>query len=162
MLCQNCKRRQATENHTTIINGKRCEYNLCAMCASEMFGAFEESFAHGLASGLFDEPFIEEKKCPLCGMRFTDFQRTGLLGCPSCYDVFHEELLPYIAKIQGKVEHVGKEGGVNTAEHDELLKLSKLQEAMENALARGDYMTANRINEQMNAIKKKHSGGWRW
>ncbi|MGN0805117.1 MAG: hypothetical protein ACI4MS_07015 [Candidatus Coproplasma sp.] len=162
MLCQNCKRRQATVNHSTVINGKTCEYNLCAMCADEMFGSFEQSFANGLASGLFDEQFKEEKVCPSCGMRFADFERSGLLGCPSCYDVFHEELLPYIAKIQNKTEHIGKEGGINTAEHDERIKLAKLQEAMENALGRGDFITANKINEQMNAIKKKNTGGWRW
>jgi len=127
-----------------------------------MFGGFEESFAKGVASGLFDEPSTEEKVCPACGMRFSEFQRTGLLGCPSCYDVFHSELMPYVARIQGKTVHVGKGGGVNTAEHDMRLNLARLQKAMEEALGRGNYAEAEKINRQMNAIKKRHGGGRQW
>lgn len=162
MLCQNCKKREARVSHRAVINGKQYEYHLCAACAAEMFGDFEASFNKGLAAGLFDEPFTEEKVCPACGMRFSGFQRTGLLGCPSCYDIFHEELMPYIAKIQGKTEHVGKGGGVNTAEHDVRLNLSRLQKAMEEALGRGDYAQAEKINRQMNAVKKRKPGGWQW
>ncbi len=162
MLCQNCKRREATVNHLAVINGKQYAYHLCAECAAEMFGSFEESFAQGVASGLFDEPFTEEKVCPACGMRFSEFQRTGLLGCPSCYDVFHEELMPYVAKIQGKTKHVGKGGGVNTAEHDVRLNLARLQKAMEEALGSGNYAEAEKINRQMNAIKKRKNGGCQW
>ncbi len=162
MLCQNCKKREATVTSSEIINGKYCCYHLCEKCADEMFGSFEASFTHGVQTGLFDEPEYEEKICPSCGLRFSDYQRGGLLGCPSCYDVFHTELMPYIAKIQGKTEHIGKSGGVNTAEHDERLKLSRLQKAMEQALSRGDYAEAGRINRQMNVIKKRSGGGWQW
>lgn len=158
MLCQNCRRREATQNHISIINGKAFEYHLCANCAAEMFGGFEESFAKGLASGLFDEPFASDSVCPACGTSFSQFQRTGLLGCPSCYDVFREELIPYIAKIQGKTKHVGKGGGVNTAEHETRLELSRLQKAMESALANGDYLLAEKINRQMNVIRKRNGG----
>ncbi|MGN0806696.1 MAG: hypothetical protein ACI4MC_06615 [Candidatus Coproplasma sp.] len=158
MLCQNCRRREATQNHTAIINGKPFEYHLCERCASEMFGGFEASFAQGIANGLFDEPFVSESICPACGMSFSEFQRTGLLGCPSCYDVFREELMPYVAKIQGKTAHVGKGGGVNTAEHETRLELARLQKAMESALANGDYILAEKINRQMNSIRKRNGG----
>lgn len=162
MLCQNCKKREAQVSHRAVINGKGFEYHLCALCAAEMFGDFEASFNHGLAAGLFDEPFAGEKVCPACGMSFSEFQRTGLLGCPSCYDIFHEELIPYIAKIQGKTEHVGKGGGFNTAEHDVRLSLAALQKDMEEALGRGDFAEAEKINRRMNAIRKKTSGGRQW
>ncbi|MGN1373123.1 MAG: hypothetical protein ACI4VK_03630 [Candidatus Coproplasma sp.] len=158
MLCQNCKRREATQNHLEIINGKPFEYHLCAHCAQEIFGSFEDSFAKGLANGLFDEPHSFDSVCPACGTSFSEFQRTGLLGCPSCYDVFREELMPYVAKMHGKTRHVGKGGGVNTAEHETRLELSRLQKAMEQALARGDYLSAEKINKQMNALRKRNGG----
>ncbi|MGN0807194.1 MAG: hypothetical protein ACI4MN_01930 [Candidatus Coproplasma sp.] len=141
-----------------IINGKPFEYHLCAHCAAELFGGFEESFANGMANGLFDEPFMVESVCPACGMPFSEFQRSGLLGCPSCYDVFHEELMPYIAKIQGKTKHVGKGGGVYTAEHEARIELSRLQKAMEQALSSGNYLLAEKINRQMNSIRKRNGG----
>lgn len=148
--------------HTEIINGTTCYYNLCEECAAELFGAFEKSFEKGAASGLLDEGFKPECVCPSCHTTFSDFQRTGLLGCPSCYDVFREELLPYIAKIQGKVKHIGKSGGVNTAEHEILIKLSSLQTEMEEALKRGDYARVEAVNKQINALKKKRKERWEW
>jgi len=36
------------------------------------------------------------------------------------------------------------------------------QEDMEKALSKGDYIAAGRINEKMNAIKKRSAGGRRW
>ncbi|MDE7087230.1 MAG: hypothetical protein K2O67_03455 [Clostridia bacterium] len=158
MLCQNCKKREATVNHKEIINGKICAQHLCDFCASELFGGFEEEFKNAFVNGLFGSYESEAKICPGCGLSFDDYVRTGLLGCPSCYDVFKEELIPRIGKIQGKTTHVGKSGGVNTAEHDAMIKLSALQQAMERALSCGDYAAAGRINEQMNAIKKRTGG----
>lgn len=162
MLCQNCKKRTATVHHAEIINGKSCEMHLCALCANEMFASFESEVENAVFSGLFDDGVRTETACPACGMAFSEYERTGLLGCPSCYDVFKERLLPYIARIQGKTVHVGKGGGVNTSEHDLRLKLSSLQQEMEKALSQGRYLDAGRINEQMNALKKRNSGGRRW
>lgn len=159
MLCQNCRKREATVNHVEIINGKTCAQHLCALCANEMFGGFENEVANAVLNGLFGEPVFEQRSCPACGLTFTEYEKSGLLGCPSCYDVFKEELIPYITRIQGKTVHVGKGGGVYTSEHDLRLKLSSLQQAMESALSRGDYSEAGRINEQMNALKKRNAGG---
>ena len=161
MLCQNCRKREATIHHTETVGGKQCSQHLCEQCAHELFAGFENEVANAIFSGLFGEPEYRERVCPACGMAFSEYERSGLLGCPSCYDVFNEELLPRIARIQGKTVHVGKGGGVYTSEHDLRLKLSSLQQAMESALSRGDYSEAGRINEQMNALKKR-TGGNRW
>lgn len=158
MLCQNCKKRLATVNHVEVVNGKACALHLCDFCANQMFGEFENQFANAVLSGLFGEEMREEKVCPACGMTFSEYQRGGLLGCPSCYDVFKEELMPYIARIQGKTVHVGKGGGVHTAEQDLRLKLAALQESMENALTCGDFAEAEAINRRMQVIKKKLGG----
>lgn len=158
MLCQNCKKREATVNHVEKINGRVCAMHLCAMCADEMFGYFESEVENAVLSGLFGEDVRGESVCPACGLSFSEYERTGLLGCPSCYDVFNEQLIPYITRLQGKTKHTGKGGGVNTSEHDLRLKLSSLQRDMENALSRGDYKEAGRINEQMNALKKRNAG----
>lgn len=161
MLCQNCKVREATVNHVEIINGKACAQHLCALCANELFGSFEAEVENAVLSGLFGEAPRREKVCPACGMAFSEYERTGLLGCPSCYDIFNEEMLPYITRIQGKTVHVGKYGGVNTDEHDLSIKLTALQKQMERAIARGNYAEAGRINELMSALKKRHGGGVR-
>lgn len=162
MLCQNCKKREATVNHVEIINGKACAMHLCDMCANEMFASFESEVENAVFAGLFGDETCGESVCPACGLAFSEYERTGLLGCPSCYDVFNERLLPYITRIQGKTVHVGKGGVAYSSEHDLRLKLTSLQQEMERALSRGNYAEAGRINEQMNALKKRNAGGRRW
>lgn len=162
MLCQNCRKREATVNRVETVGGKSCSQHLCAKCAAELFGDFENDVANAMLAGLFDDFEPELKVCPGCGMTFGEYERSGLLGCPSCYDVFNGELMPYIARIQGKTVHVGKGGGEYTSEHELRRKLSSLQTAMESALSRGDYAEAGRINEHMNALKKHRPGAQRW
>lgn len=61
MLCQNCKKRQATIHITRIVNGKRVEMHLCAQCAQELGIIGGETGFGGLSGfpdlgGMFDFP----------------------------------------------------------------------------------------------------------
>lgn len=159
-VCQHCKKRPATINFVESINGDTVELHLCKACYQYKYGEFEESAANAVFNGLFgyDRP-ASRKTCKMCGVTLDDYERTGLLGCPSCYDVFKEELMPSIARIQGKTQHVGREGGAYTSEHELRRQLKALQEKLESALQRGDYAEAGRLNRQMTYINKKIAGG---
>jgi len=158
MLCQRCKKQQATVNYVEIINGNRFESHLCAKCNAELYGELNVKSNGALWAELFGSSASEEKSCPVCGMRYSEYERTGLLGCASCYDVFKEELLPAISKIQGKVTHVGKSGGSK----DELglhRRLKYLQEQVENAMREKEYKKAGELNKRIDDIKKILYGG---
>jgi protein arginine kinase activator len=161
MLCQHCKKNQATINFIETINGESCELHLCEQCYAYKYGEFEEQATNAFLNGLFGKYEPARKTCKVCGMSFADYEKTGLVGCASCYDVFKEELLPSIARIQGKVTHVGRAGGDYSSEHDLRIKLRQMQDKMENALRSGNYAEAGKINSQMNIIRKKLSGGER-
>ena len=137
--------------------------HLCEQCYRYKYGEFEAAAANAFLSGLFDTQSAETRRrgkvCKVCGMRFEDYKNTGLLGCPSCYDVFKEDLMPVIEGIQGKTRHIGKGGGDHSSEHDLRLRLKNLQEQLEDALARGDYMAASKLNRQMTPIKNAIKGG---
>lgn len=112
MLCQRCKKNVATENYVEIINGEKYESHLCAKCSQEMYGQLHSKMSEDVCAWLFGSN-APKKVCPVCGTTYADYERSGLLGCASCYDVFKEELLPAINAIHGKVEHVGKVGTNN-------------------------------------------------
>lgn len=158
MLCQNCKKNTATFNYVEIIGGKKFESHLCGPCYYELFGDVASKADNSLWTGLFGEPSEEEKKCPVCGAKYSDYERTGLLGCPNCYDIFREELIPSIRRIQGKVTHVGKTENNN----DELglhRRLKTLQEQLERALKERRYGEAGRLNTEINRINAALYGG---
>ena len=159
MLCQRCKKNQATVNHVEEIKGKKIGYNLCRACYTELFGSINSAAGNDMLSGLIAQPARRRmRNCPVCGMAYSDFERTGLLGCATCYDVFKEELMPYIERIQGKVVHVGKVGQ-DAREQDLTRKLSRLQEELELAVRERRYPDAERINLKISEVRKLMSDG---
>lgn len=157
MLCQRCKKNAATENYVEIINGEKFESHLCAKCSSELYGELHSKMSENVCAWLFGSS-APKKVCPVCGTTYADYERSGLLGCASCYDVFKEELMPAIKAIQGKVEHVGK---VETNNDDLGLhrRLKSLQVQLEAALREKRYVDAGRLNKRIYEINKILYGG---
>ena len=158
MICQHCNKNPAVVNYFEQINGNKFEYHLCASCYADLYGELNNKVNNSLLAGLFSTSMPRKKVCPVCRTSFADFERDGLLGCTSCYDVFKEELIPSILRIHGKTEHIGKIG----KNKDELglhRQLKSLQEQLENALRVKDFREANRLNRQIHAIKRTLHGG---
>lgn len=154
MLCQHCKKNQATFNYVEIINGDRFESHLCETC----YNVLNTKSSGDLLTDWFGTDPIAHKVCAVCGTKYSDYERTGLLGCASCYDMFKEELLPIIKRIQGKTNHVGK-AAENMDELGLHRKLQDLQEQLEKALKERRYGDANRLNREIYKINKALYGG---
>ena len=159
MLCQHCKKNIATVNYVEIINGDRSESHLCEPCYAYLSGELNSKANNDAWADLFGTANVTAQKvCPVCGTKYSDYERTGLLGCASCYDMFKEELMPSIQRIQGKTNHVGKAA----KNHDDFglhRRLKNLQEQLEIALKERRYSEANRLNRQINEITKTLYGG---
>lgn len=112
MLCQNCRRNDASVHLKRIINGESAEIHLCGMCASAL-GA-NDSFmgfsAFGAMSGSGSAGRISNRsiRCETCGFTFEDITKTGFPGCPDCYRVFSQKMRPIIQKIHGRAVYKGR------------------------------------------------------
>lgn len=157
LLCQRCKKNVATKISVEIINGEKFESYLCDRCSLELSGELHSGLDDNVCAWLFGSS-APKKVCPVCGTTYADYEKTGLLGCPSCYDVFKEELLPAIDAIQGKVVHVGKVG-TNRDEMGLHRRLKTLQEQLELAMKERRYADAGRLNLRIREINKKLFGG---
>lgn len=116
MLCQNCKKNEATTHIKRVINGEATQSHLCSACAQSLgYNNFFDDFSFNLPSlfsGFFEDsllPFGESRldRCEVCGCCFDDIIKTGSVGCANCYDKFYSKLLPSIQRIHGKVKHAG-------------------------------------------------------
>ena len=117
MLCENCKKREATVFYEENINGRKTSYKLCPDCAAEkgvnipdfgreMLNFGGDLFGGGLFGGLLNAALPRharigvpreargEKRCPVCGSTLADITRNGRLGCGECYSVFGGMPLP--------------------------------------------------------------------
>jgi protein arginine kinase activator len=169
MLCERCKKNDASVHFTQIINGKKQELNICESCAKEIDGlemagdmGFGSSFSfQNILSGIMDymSPNQQASKtqvlaCKNCGTTYNEFKRYGLLGCSECYKIFGPALTPVIKRVQGNLEHVGKIPKKLGKEIMEKRRLSKLKEELQKAIANEEYEKAAQIRDTIKSLQK--------
>ena len=121
MLCEQCKKREATVKYVEVANGVKTEHNLCGHCAARLdIGPFSamlegEMSLATLLSGLLGIQDTETKDgkldgvvCPSCNTTYSDFVEGSRFGCADCYSVFGPLLGEKIRHLQGSEQHVGK------------------------------------------------------
>jgi len=117
MICDICKKREATVHLTEVINDEVSELHICEKCAEAKGAQMQQHFGIAdLLSGLVDLPhdMIPKKrriniKCPSCGMSYDNFKKMGRFGCADCYETFKRALYPLFKKIHGVSYRVDKE-----------------------------------------------------
>lgn len=115
MKCDLCES-EATIHETTVRNGVKVERHLCERHAAEAGIVIKPSEQLGdlLKQVLQGPPTPAQGAqrlpgCPVCRTTFTEFRKTGLLGCPECYHVFEAQLGPLLERAhEGALRHAGK------------------------------------------------------
>lgn len=168
MLCDICKKNQATVHITKIINGDKQELSICDLCAKDIDGfnaigdiEFVSPFSfQNILSGLIDyvnQSSItvknNEMKCDNCGTTYNEFKEKGLLGCSKCYEKFKATVMPVINSVQGNSDHVGKipkKCGKYIIEKNRMLELKNM---LKEAITKEEYEKAAEIRDQIRGIK---------
>ena len=158
MICKACGR-DCAETYIVETNGERTEVNVCPDCYALLYPAqAKDSFR------FLDGAEARQKKvCPACGMKFEEFENTGLLGCADCYKTFRAELLPTIRFIQWGIKHYGNlPNRIAETRYDMVRELVKeqntLQTEITHALKAQDFDKVQRLKRRMSEIKKILSG----
>ena len=160
MLCQKCGQNTATTHIKTVIGGKVTEQNLCGYCAAK---SGYSSFAGGSISGLLSSMLGQtmsldtkafEKTCPCCMSTFGNIAETGKVGCAGCYNTFGNELLPYLKRIHGSVNHTGKTPGSKELVITELTdKVSQLKRKLASLVASEKYEEAAIVRDEIKKLE---------
>lgn len=174
MLCENCKKQQATAYIKTNVNGEVHEYHLCQECAAQLqsngaFGSmfpFDSMFSptggFDLVSSLLSAPFggfgtmpslNSGKRCAVCGSDFASIAKSGKAGCPHCYAEFKTRLAPTIRKIHGDTKHIGKHSKV-TAEQSAADQMAELKQQLTEAVNSENYELAAELRDKIKAMEK--------
>ena len=116
MKCDRCEE-EAVVHEIVIENGEKIEHHLCSNCANDA-GLVPEagtSLTAPLSKLVLSSSIIAKPtpgtpaSCPGCGATWAEFRKSGLLGCPDCYEAFEEKLTPLIERAHdGAGHHVGK------------------------------------------------------
>src|ERR1700693_906382 len=114
MKCQKCTK-AATLHITEVITDDQFEeLHLCEECANKYLyepqgkGAPPKGQEGKFGVESDEASALNQKECPLCGIKFVEFRNSGRLGCPHDYQEFRQELLPLLENIHGETRHSGK------------------------------------------------------
>lgn len=164
MICQVCKKHEATIHLTEIAGGKRAEMHLCQACAIEQGVAVKSQMPiNELLSSLLDAAPTEDEIstdpekdliCPSCGITLEQFRKNALLGCPDDYEVFEKALTPLIEKAQdGHTTHCGKIPAKTPGDTKKQVQLLNLRQQLDNAVKTEDYEQAAKLRDQINELE---------
>ncbi len=169
MLCQNCQQRPATVHLTKIVNFAKTEMHLCEVCAkaagSELGIIFGTNFTfQNLIAGLLGDDSMEidqqqpsvgkELSCPNCGLTFSDFKNSGLLGCGECYQYFQTGLEPLLKKVHGSIAHTGKVPRRTGGKVRIRKEIQDLRRQLQQAIQKEDYEQAASLRDEIRQLEK--------
>lgn len=167
MLCQFCKKREATIHVTNVESSAIREIHICKQCAEERgFDELKKSnfSMTEIVAGLFDSAFAAAEKgvssdcCPNCGTSYSAFQDVGRLGCSQCYEFFGKQLLPLLRSIHGNTRHLGKIPQRFSRQVRMRREVRKLQEELQTAVQLEQYERAAELRDEIRALSEPRRG----
>lgn len=162
MLCQSCLKNSANTHIKTIVNGESKELILCSECANKLgynniFNDFSIGF-DDFFKGFWEneDHYLEDPiRCKKCGLSFDDIVNTGKMGCPDCYDVFYDKMIPLIERIHGNTTHKGKRLLSSSVKEDKKTEVEKLRNELKLLVEKQEFEKAAEIRDKINAIEDK-------
>ena len=166
MLCEECKVNEASYTISVMVGGEVTTRHLCGDCMAKMnmniASGNIKSLLSSILSTITGEETPKEQKddiaCPRCHTTLGQFTNSGRLGCPACYEAFHEQLQPMLLQIHGRVQHAGRKP-LDTREAQQQRNCQEdLTRRMEQAVAREDFEEAARLRDQLRALAQGEEG----
>ncbi len=176
MLCQICKKKEATITFTKIVGGQKTEIHLCEDCApafSDKFSIFPlpQFDISDLLAGLLnaidlyhkEEGVIpgKEIECSNCHLAYNEFKQSGKLGCSVCYHDFSELLTPLLRRLHGNSEHVGKIPRQSKGKLNKIEKIKQLKKELQELILKEEYEKAAKTRDEIlkleGVLKKKNA-----
>lgn len=181
MKCQKCDN-QAIFHITELMDGEPVVLHLCEQHANEYLHKTppaedgesetnESMESPKKKTGITEEESMknsplhqttEELKeldfqvCPVCGLDFQEFRKSGRFGCPNDYKYFGPHIEQLLLGIHGYTEHIGKHPLHNTNSEGHLILL-RLRREMEEAVAIEDYERASRLRDKIRSLEKENN-----
>lgn len=158
--CDKCDR-PAKLHRVDIVKGQKIETNLCEVHAAQEQSA--STAKHTPINELLSNfvkaqsgvATVEETVCSECGLTFTQFRESTLLGCPSCYTAFEERLSPLLERgHEGGTHHLGKvprRAGVAEQKQATLLRMRK---QLAEAVASENFELAARLRDEVRRFEE--------
>lgn len=172
MLCQICKKNEATVTIVRVVGMNKTDLNVCNQCANFLLGntissfSFSQNNINEILINLLNA-FVKygreenytscetEKKCSNCGHSYAEFVRTGKLGCSQCYEAFRKQLKPLLNRLHSHCQHIGKVPNSIRVHMDQLNKIKEIKNELQQAVSKEEYEKAAKLRDQIIEEERK-------
>jgi len=148
-LCQSCKENNIDLRCVIVIDGISEEKFLCQECARKA-GIEEQNKMTRKKTK--DFVFSGEKKHPVCSSckrSYSDFIKSGKLGCPECYKTFETYLRDILKGIHSVSYHRGRGPG-----NDTTMDIAQLRWKLAEAVREEDFELAARLRDEIQMFER--------
>jgi protein arginine kinase activator len=154
MKCEICKKSDANVFIKQVVDGVVRKLHACQDCARAQ--GFDVKLPMPLLKDLLfggaaeapAKPAAPARTCPACQMTAAEFRKTSLLGCPACYDVFADEVAPYLDSLPENPGHCGKVPARERA----AAELAALQRSLKDAVDTQRFEEAAQLRDRLRAL----------
>ena len=161
MLCEECNVNEASYTISVMMGSEVTQRHLCTECMAKMNMSIASGNIRGVLSTILsaitgseqpEEPAKAEVVCPRCHTTWSQFSKSGHLGCPGCYEAFREQLQPMLLQVHGRVQHAGRRP-LNTEKAQRVRSLQEdLSYQLEQAVALEDFETAATLRDRIREL----------
>jgi len=165
MLCEECKINEARYTISVMMENEVRQRHLCSDCMMAMNKNITGGNIRSLLSSILtaisstsketEEPAEADVTCQRCQTTWSQFKKSGRLGCPGCYEAFREKLQPTLLQIHGRMQHAGRQPLCNEDAQRARSQQEELTRQMEQAVALEDFETAAVLRDRIRALAKK-------
>jgi protein arginine kinase activator len=156
MKCEICHKNDAAIHFKQVMDGETHEMFICRECAKQ--NGLDPQSPMDLTDFLFGvgvqaSPVQEESNaiCPTCHMRPAEFRKNTRLGCPDCYDTFHDEVADMLRGMHRGERHQGKIPSAARLNEE----IAGLRRALHAAVAVQDFEEAAKLRDRIRELQTR-------
>jgi len=159
LKCQKCPK-PATYHITEVVSEEQYEeLHLCEECYQKFYydpqpQAVGQKGGVGQLEEGDEASALNQRECPVCGIKFVEFRNSGRLGCPHDYQEFREELAPLLENIHGEIRHCGKTPRRLPQNKQTQSELIQLRKQLQQAVTREAYEDAARLRDRIRQLEE--------
>ena len=164
MICEVCKKNEATVKLIGIIDGNKTEGHLCAECVEKHKQQMRAEGMQSMLSAIISSARksarqYEGLRCSNCGLSYDEFRKTSRLGCAHCYEDFRVQLKPLLTRLHGRTRHEGRIPERVGEELKRNSRLEKIRREMEVAVACEDFEQAAALRDELKSLTALEGSG---
>ena len=152
MKCQSCAK-NATLHITEVLGDGYEEFHFCEECAHGFLTDSQAKKEAAKASKSDKGSGDGERRCEVCGLKFSEFRNSGRLGCPHDYSAFQSELAPLLEGIHGQNRHQGKTPLRLPQTRQIQLELGQLRKQLARLVSEENYEAAAGVRDRIRELE---------